>query len=219
MLHKCWAAEAATALAVAAWMFTPAMGQAGPKGGGGGGGHGGGGGGGHSGGGGGGAGAHPGGYHGGYYHGGYPYYGRGYGYYPGVSIGIGFYSGYSNGWYGPDWYAPEIAVSYSSPGPGYAYAGAPPSKPAIAEDRAYITIQLPVSRAEIWIEGEKSVQDRASQEYISPPLTPGKKYYYQVRARWTENGKAVEQKRTFEIYPGKPVLVDFAEAAAPPDNP
>ena len=94
----------------------------------------------------------------------------------------------------------------------------PATRPAPAEDRAYVTIQLPVKQGEVWIEGEKTTQGKASQEYVSPQLTPGKEYYYEIRARWTADGKQFEAKRSFPIYAGKPVLVDFTEPAEPPST-
>jgi uncharacterized protein (TIGR03000 family) len=212
-------------LSLAVILFLPGASTAGP--GGGGGGHGGGGsghgggGGGHSGGGGwhGGGGSWQGGsgdfHRGGYY----PYYQNRFGwddgFYPGY--GIGYYRGYY-GVYTPSYssydgvpYYPDSNVIYSSP----SYTA--PAPPAVAEDRAYMTIQLPVDTADVWIEGVKSVQDKASQNYVSPQLETGKKFYYEVRARWTDaKGKSVEAKRSFPIYTGKPVLVDFTEASAPP---
>jgi uncharacterized protein (TIGR03000 family) len=95
-------------------------------------------------------------------------------------------------------------------------ADTPSPAPTFAKDRAYLTIQLPVDKAEIWIEGVKSVQDKRSQEYVSPTIEPGKKYFYEVRARWTDaKGKAVEMKRTFPIFAGTPVMVDFTKTQAP----
>jgi uncharacterized protein (TIGR03000 family) len=150
---------------------------------------------------------------------------RGYGWgYPygaiafGIGLGIGY--GYGNAYY-YDVYQPTYVnvVPYSGDNAIYtAPANAPVARPTPAEDRAYVTIQLPVNRAEVWIEGEKSVQDKASQEYVSPQLTPGKKYYYEVSARWVVNGKQYEAKRSFPILPGKPVLVDFTEPAEPPSD-
>jgi uncharacterized protein (TIGR03000 family) len=80
-----------------------------------------------------------------------------------------------------------------------------------ADDRAYLTIRVPSDRADVWIEGRKTDQSRAVQDYVSPPLEPGKKYYYEIRARWTgENGRNVDQTRSFPVYPGKPVTIDFS---------
>jgi uncharacterized protein (TIGR03000 family) len=202
-------------LAATVLLFFAGAGVAGPHGGGGhGGGHGGGGhGGGGHGGGHGGGGSH---YHGGYY----PYYHH-YGYYdyPGFGIGIGVYPGYY-GVYGPSSYYYDDLPYYRGSNVIYSTSSYGPTAPsAPAADRAYVTIQLPVDRADVWIEGVKSVQDKASQEYVSPPLEQGKKYYYEVRARWTDaKGKAVEAKREFPIYAGKPVLIDFTEPPAPPSE-
>jgi uncharacterized protein (TIGR03000 family) len=216
--------------ALGALLFCPADVFAGPHGGGGGG-HGGGGHGGGGGGHGGGGGWHGGGgsWHGGggnYYHGGYyPYYHRGfdgYGGYGGYGAsypGFGFYPGYY-GVYAPSYYSYDDVPYYSDSNVIYSSSSDTPTPPAAPdEDRAYMTIQLPVDRADVWIEGEKSVQEKASQDYVSPKLETGKKYYYEVRARWTDaKGKAVEVKRSFPIYAGRPVLVDFTEPATPPSE-
>jgi uncharacterized protein (TIGR03000 family) len=201
-------------------LFLAGAGVAGPGGGGhGGGGHGGGG---H------GGGGHGGGGHGGggYYHGGgggyYGGYGNGYHHHHNdffVGVGLGFYPGFY-GVYGPSYYAYDDVPYYRDSNVIYStssYGPAAPSAPAA--DRAYMTIQLPVNKADVWIEGVKSVQEKAAQEYVSPPLEEGRKYYYEVRARWTDaKGKSVEAKRSFPIYTGKPVLVDFTEPPAPPSE-
>jgi uncharacterized protein (TIGR03000 family) len=80
---------------------------------------------------------------------------------------------------------------------------------------ARLRITIPTEKAEIWIEGEKSEQAKRVQDYVSPPLTPGKQYFYEVRARWTDPaGKEVERKRSFPIVPGQPVLLDFTQTAS-----
>jgi uncharacterized protein (TIGR03000 family) len=134
-------------------------------------------------------------------------------------LGFGFYPGYY-GVYGPSYYYYDDVPYYRDTNVIYSTSAyRPAAPPAPAEDRAYVTIQLPVDKADVWIEGVKSVQDKASQEYVSPPLEPGKKYYYEVRARWTDaKGTAVEAKRAFPIYTGKPVLVDFTEPPTPPSD-
>jgi uncharacterized protein (TIGR03000 family) len=213
----------AMCLAMAAALLLPAASFAGPHGGGGGGhggggaGHGGGGGG-HGGGGHGGhasgGGSHPG--PGGSFHGGHD----GFRHHDSFFFGVGgFYPGFY-GVYGPSYYAYDDVPVYRGSNVIYTTTGpAPQANSAPAADRAYVTIQLPVDKADVWIEGVKSTQDVSSQEYVSPPLEVGKKYYYDVRARWTDaKGKTVEAKRSFPIYPGKPVLIDFTEPAAPPSD-
>jgi uncharacterized protein (TIGR03000 family) len=206
-------------------LFLPASGFAGGHGGGGGG-HGGGG---HGGGGGwhgGGGGWHGGGgsWHGGgggYWHGGANYHHGGY--YPYSHRGYGWDNGFYPGYYGvyaPSYYSYDDVPQYSDANVIYSTSSYTPSAPpAPAEDRAYMTIQLPVDKSDVWIEGVKSVQEKASQDYVSPQLETGKNYYYEVRARWTDaKGKPVEAKRSFPIYPGKPVLVDFTQPPVPPSE-
>jgi uncharacterized protein (TIGR03000 family) len=90
--------------------------------------------------------------------------------------------------------------------------------PTSAEMPARLRIAIPTEKADIWIEGEKSEQAKRVQEYLSPPLTPGKEYYYEVRARWTDPaGKQVERKKSFPIVPGRPVFLDFTRGS-PPDK-
>jgi uncharacterized protein (TIGR03000 family) len=96
-----------------------------------------------------------------------------------------------------------------------------------AELPARLRVAIPAEKADIWIEGEKSEQSKRVQDYVSPPLTSGKQYYYEVRARWTDAaGKQVERKKSFPIVPGQPVFLDFTRGgpsdkeaiAAPKDD-
>jgi len=134
-------------------------------------------------------------------------------------VGLGYYPGFY-GIYGPSYYSYDDVPYYRGSNVIYATSSNGPAAPAApAADRAYMTIQLPVDKADVWIEGVKSVQEKAAQEYVSPPLEEGRKYYYEVRARWTDaKGKTVEAKRSFPIYTGKPVLIDFTEPPAPPSE-
>jgi uncharacterized protein (TIGR03000 family) len=172
-----------------------------------------------------------GGYYGrGYYDGGYygrryydgGYYGRGYdggyygrGYYPwGVGVSVGsapwYYGAYPRGVY-----YDNMPIFYGAPAEGVTYSRSAytPDARATTDDRAHLRIVVPAEKAEVWIQGEKSEQDRSTQNYMSPPLTMGKKYYYEVRARWTDaNGKTVEASREIPIYAGQPMTVDFGRS-------
>jgi len=106
---------------------------------------------------------------------------------------------------------PSDGVTYSTSGyrPGDAA-----NMPRSIADRAQLRITIPGERAEIWIEGQKSEQGKRVEDYVSPPLTPGKQYFYEVRARWTDAaGKQVERTKSFPIVPGQPVLLDFTSAS------
>jgi uncharacterized protein (TIGR03000 family) len=145
-----------------------------------------------------------------YYSGGY--YGYGYGY--GPSYGYGYYRGpryYSEPYYTTNYYTvPEYVTSEPNT---VTYSTSSYRADTATDDRALVTIQIPGDQADIWIQGEKSTQTKSRQDYLSPPLTPGKKYYYEVRARWREGERNHDETRNFAIIPGKPVLVDFTKPA------
>ena len=160
-----------------------------------------------------------GGYGGGCYGGGCGggYYGGGY------RAGTGYYGGpmyySSGGFYG----TPMVGGSYGTPllqgsttdiresfyqGPG---SGA-----------SQVTVLLPNPDAEIWFDGSATTQRGMQRIFNTPPLETGN-YVYNVKARWTEDGRTVNQDRRVEIRPGQPVLVDFrmnqTERVAPPRTP
>ncbi len=85
---------------------------------------------------------------------------------------------------------------------------------------ARLRIAVPSERADVWIQGEKSEQSKRVQEYVSPPLTPGKQYYYEVQAKWTDSaGKQVERTKSFPIVPGRPVFLDFTRVSSSAKEP
>jgi uncharacterized protein (TIGR03000 family) len=186
-------------------------------------------------------GARFGGYRGGFYRGGYrPFYGYGryyrpyYGFYP--SYGYGFYP-YSDYGYYPD-YAwdpylsaavnwppllsdgsaevtpvyPEVETSGTTLTTGY-----PSDSPAATgtgqpEGSARMTVIVPPT-AEVSIDDTMTLSKGAVRQYDSPPLTPGTRYVYDVKASWNENGREVTQTQRVEVTAGSHVNVRFP---APP---
>jgi uncharacterized protein (TIGR03000 family) len=222
----CIVKTAALAMAALAFSATPAFAAGGGHGGGGGGhgggggGHGGGGGG-HGGGGGGhggGGGGHGGGssFHGGgsNFHGG-GFSRGGFGYYPGFGIGYGgygggYYGGYSDGYYYSD-PAPiyvqstPVVIQTQSFYPSDA-AGTPP--PAPSGGTAMVTLRVPAD-AEVWFNGDATTQRGESRQFASPPLTPGREFHYEVRARWTDGDRVVDQTRRVSVRADGRTDVDF----------
>lgn len=149
-------------------------------------------------------------------------YGQGYGggYSPFVGVLAPYQSGYGYGGYDPSVAAmPSAAyftygnISYTteSPSPIPVYAGqrrpyglTPPATPLTA----LLKVQVPPD-AEVWLEGQKMRSTGSHRHYRSPPLNPAKGYIYEVRARWTFDGKPVEDARHVVIRAGAVALVDF----------
>jgi uncharacterized protein (TIGR03000 family) len=171
----------------------------------------------------------------------WPGYGRGfYGY--GLSYARGFYgSGYGPSYapyaYSSSSYAPGYGPSYGSSGYGYGpdaggYSGsvmsgyyAPPADATppeggdtgSADNRAYIRMEVPAD-AEIWVEGVKTSQAGPVREFASPPLDAGRVYVYTVRARWTVNGRPVEQTREVNARANAWTDVDFTKPTQGPER-
>ncbi len=75
---------------------------------------------------------------------------------------------------------------------------------------AEIQVRVPAD-AELWFNGAKTQQGGATRVFESPPLEPGARYAYDVKARWTEGGKAVERTLRVPVTAGIKREVDFTK--------
>jgi len=144
---------------------------------------------------------------------GYTPYGYGYGAYPGYRMGI-YYASTSN--YRPSTYTPTPATSRISPASTVAvntsvrpasYESYYPANP-VTSQTALIEVRVP-AEAEVWFDGEKSIQTGLERSFRSPALQPDTIYSYEVKARWTENGKPVEKMRKVRIMKGEQIRITF----------
>jgi uncharacterized protein (TIGR03000 family) len=183
-------------------------------------------------------GAHYGGYHYGY-HNYYPHHGA-YGYrhyHPYYNGSYGYYYPYSYGSYGYDYpynYDPSLyvlptdstyfgsagdvapypadGITSATPSAGGYQAFYPPATVTTpADTRAHVTAKVPAD-AQIWFDGTPTTSTGPVRQFDSPPLTPGSRYGYEVRARWTENGHEVTQTQQVAVTAGAHVQVDFPVA-------
>jgi uncharacterized protein (TIGR03000 family) len=186
-------------LSMVAVFMTPSLGQA-QRGGRGGGGHYG--------------GASVGGYRGGAYRG-PAYYGGNR--YPNARYGYGPYYrsyGYSPYFYGvPDYdlgvsppYYPDATNETTASG-SYQALYPPPAVLPPLDTSAQIGVMVPAG-AEIWFDGTLTTSTGTVRRFHSPPLTPGN-HSYEIRARWSEDGREVTQTQRVEVAPGAHVNVSF----------
>jgi uncharacterized protein (TIGR03000 family) len=75
--------------------------------------------------------------------------------------------------------------------------GAPPDR----LEAAVLIAHLP-ARALLWVEGRLTRLTAPTRSFRSPPLFPGKKYTYTVRAAWIEEGRWVSQTVTVPVRAG-----------------
>jgi uncharacterized protein (TIGR03000 family) len=154
------------------------------------------------------------------YYGYHPYYGYSSNYYP-YSYDVPSYNwsgpAYDStyyGLYGQE--APSYPYGYTSVAPSAASGQLyyPPATvasdtaPAQPDNTAHVTVTMPAD-AEIWFQGTKTTSTGTVREYQSPPLAPGTRYTYELRARWRQNGHEVTQTQQVEVTAGIRVNVHF----------
>jgi uncharacterized protein (TIGR03000 family) len=76
-----------------------------------------------------------------------------------------------------------------------------------------IEVRVPAA-ADIWFDDAKTTQTGAFRRFVSPPLTPGHDYTYEVRATWKEGGSEVTQSRRITAHAGDQVSIAFPETLA-----
>jgi uncharacterized protein (TIGR03000 family) len=87
-----------------------------------------------------------------------------------------------------------------------------PQRPP-AQAKADIVVLVPAD-AEVFFDDGPTAQKGTERLFHTPPLQVGKQYHYTVRARWTQDGKKVEQTRKVAVRGGARVRVDFLARAA-----
>jgi uncharacterized protein (TIGR03000 family) len=150
------------------------------------------------------------------------YYGSGWGWGPGTSPYYGYWPGYygSYSYAGPSGYAMPYGGSAASSGYATRSAATPtsnyqsyffPSGAATASDdpTCLVEVDVPSATAEVWFNGYKTKKTGLARQFVTPALTPGQTYVYEVRATWMENGQVNSQTRDVRVEPGKKVVVVF----------
>jgi uncharacterized protein (TIGR03000 family) len=88
------------------------------------------------------------------------------------------------------------------------------SIPEPADDRAHVTIQSPTD-AQVTVQGTILNATGAVRSFDSPPLVPGKRYTYDVEARWREDGKEVSQALSVDVSARSRTELIFRPGAKP----
>jgi uncharacterized protein (TIGR03000 family) len=84
---------------------------------------------------------------------------------------------------------------------------------------AHIEVEVPSKDAEVLFNGFKTQQKGTSRIYVTPPLNPTKKNFYELTVRWRQDQALIEWTRRVSIAGGGRVKVNFTEQAAPNDAP
>jgi uncharacterized protein (TIGR03000 family) len=192
----------------------------------------------------GGGGGHGGGGHGGGFHGGGHFHGSHFGGHNhhghgGFFVGVGFYGGFYPGYYGypyagyygypyyggagywpPYPYGPDAALAvpgaYPGPLPPAAYPAPPPpdASAAPANNAVHVSVRVPAG-TEVWFNGVKMSPTGVQRQFVSPALTAGQEYRYEVRAEWVENGRAATRTRQLTVHAGDRINLDWTAPSGP----
>ena len=81
---------------------------------------------------------------------------------------------------------------------------------APTDTQAHVRLIVPAD-ADVWFDDTKTSQTGGVREYVSPPLTPGRNYSYQIRVRWIAGGRPVDQTRKVAVRAGSVTTADFTK--------
>jgi uncharacterized protein (TIGR03000 family) len=112
------------------------------------------------------------------------------------------------------------AGAFGGGGAPYSYLddGRPPAgRQAVPSDnRARIWLSVPAD-AQVWFDGEPTKQTGELRHFESPPLARGRSYTYDVRVRWTKDGKPVEEERRIGVRAGATSRFDIPQPSGDKD--
>jgi uncharacterized protein (TIGR03000 family) len=125
-----------------------------------------------------------------------------------------YVSGYYTSIYAPNYLShPPYSTGYS-PAPGgtvygrFPYWEVAPTPPLPPPPTATVRVQVPTD-AQVWLEGQPTRQTGPVREFETPPLEPGRKYEYQIKASWIKNGRMVSDTQTVTFRAGETPSVTF----------
>ena len=83
-----------------------------------------------------------------------------------------------------------------------------PLQAAPGERPVTLIVRLPKDST-LMIDGHKSSQRGTERAFLSPPLKPGKVYYYTLRATWKDADAQNQESRKVRVQAGERLVVDF----------
>lgn len=82
----------------------------------------------------------------------------------------------------------------------------------VADNKALIVVKVPAG-AKVTFDEKATQQTGGERQFITPALTPGKTYYYNLKATWNEGGQDKSISRDVIVKAGQRVEVDLAAGA------
>jgi uncharacterized protein (TIGR03000 family) len=87
----------------------------------------------------------------------------------------------------------------------------PPAAPGTPEaSQVMLEVRVPNPDAEITIGGEPTTQKGMIRRYLSPTITPGRTYTYEIDGKWMENGRQIMKIKNLQVQAGQRIGIDLA---------
>jgi uncharacterized protein (TIGR03000 family) len=80
-----------------------------------------------------------------------------------------------------------------------------------SRDTAQIRVHVPDATAQVWVNDAPTQQRGAERLFETPPLRGDRTNTYEIRAKWQEDGRTMEQSRTVRVQPGEREVVMFGQ--------
>jgi uncharacterized protein (TIGR03000 family) len=78
---------------------------------------------------------------------------------------------------------------------------------------AYLRVRLPAG-AELLVDGTRTKQTSAERIFQTPPLEPGKRFVYKLKATWKADGQEVVREQVARVEAGRETFIDLSPPSA-----
>ena len=145
----------------------------------------------------------------------YPRWRSGWTYYPAYNYAWNTYPGTLYGFQPSNYAAGQVVTSDIQPAQQHTSFYEPDKvydESNVPKDAALISVRVPPD-AKITFSGHETKEQGTFREFVTPSLADNRTYSYEMRAKWTENGQAVDRTREILVHPGDRIHVDFTRDA------
>lgn len=77
-------------------------------------------------------------------------------------------------------------------------------------DRAEIILNVPLDGI-VYIDGRRTSGTGTTRRFVTPPLAPERKYYYDVKVSWVEGSQARENSRHVAFRAGDRIVLNYSQ--------
>jgi uncharacterized protein (TIGR03000 family) len=117
----------------------------------------------------------------------------------------------------------NVSQAGTSPSGPAEFAAAPPASEAIppleepppAAAPGQVEVLLPDANGLLWFDGRRMKATGDVRQFTTPPLEPGREYFYDVLAAWHDKGRLVTDHRRVPVSAGGTTIIDFTRQGNP----